>query len=77
MTRRRPLNPDRLKRAQKLLGLSNPQFAQVMGVQETTVARWRTGGPSNVQVPATAQRLLAAYLDGYRPPDWPDPYHKR
>ena len=63
------MEPDEVRRARKALGLTQAQLAAVMGyggrvrVAEIEGGR-RALGPA-------AERLLRAYLAGYRPPDWP------
>lgn len=63
-----------LRRAQEALGLSDAQLAPLLGLASAQQVRrfkenpaassWRPLRPWHV-------RLLAAYLSGYRPPDWP------
>jgi len=52
----------------KALGLSGEQMARVMGYG------WAAGiyhAEKRALVPAQAARLMQAYVDGYRPADWP------
>jgi transcriptional regulator with XRE-family HTH domain len=57
-----------IRAARGKLGLTQGQLAAVMGVRGPTISEWETGkrSPSD-----TSTRLLRAYLDGYRPIDWP------
>jgi len=61
---------DEIRQARKQLGLTQAQFARVMGfrsrpyVSDVEADRYTLSD--------TAQRLLTAYLSGYRPGDWPD-----
>lgn len=50
------------------LGLDQTQMAQVMGYgAKTRISEIENGAT----VPAQAARLMQAYVDGYRPRDWP------
>lgn len=67
------MTPEEISAAIDQLGLTQVQLAAVMGVRVATISEWlmspdkpRARSPS-----ATSQRLLRAYLDGYRPDDWP------
>lgn len=64
------LTPDAFKEARKQLGLNQAELAQVMGYgSNMRVSEIERG----VRQPgAAAERLLQAYLAGYRPTDWPD-----
>ena len=62
------MTPTEARAAIQSLGLLQKQLAGVMGVKRETVARWSSGA---ITPPPTAARLLQAYLDGYRPADWP------
>ena len=67
-------SPDEFKEAQRRLGLSDSEFAVMLGIENPQhVRRLKVAADKSshrdVQ-PATA-RLLKAYLDGYRPKDWP------
>lgn len=62
------MTPTELQQARQSLGLSQAQLGAAMGVRGQTVSEWER----EVRTPSdTAQRLLRAYIDGYRPPDWP------
>ena len=62
------MTPAEFKQARKLLGLTAAQLADLMGygaaprIYEIEVRD---------AVPPQAARLMAAYLQGYRPADWP------
>jgi DNA-binding transcriptional regulator YiaG len=62
------MTPAEFKQAMQSLDLTQVQLAAVMGVRGPTISEWKTGkrGLSD-----TSARLLRAYLDGYRPDDWP------
>jgi len=63
------MTPDEIRTACETLGLTQAQLAAVMGLRGASgVSEWVTGArkPGRQSV-----RLLRAYLDGYRPADWP------
>jgi DNA-binding transcriptional regulator YiaG len=63
------MTPAEIKQARQTLGLTARQLAPLIGykslasVYNIESAREKAGG--------AVIRLLQAYLDGYRPPDWP------
>ena len=63
------MTPAAFKQARQTLGLTQVQLAAVMGLHQTTVARIETG---RLPIPQPVRRMLTAYLDGYRPEDWPE-----
>jgi transcriptional regulator with XRE-family HTH domain len=63
------MTPISIREARKSLGLTQSQFADVIGYNDkTAVSAVETGtrNPSDAVI-----RLIRAYLDGYRPDDWP------
>ncbi|MEX6506814.1 helix-turn-helix domain-containing protein [Jiella sp. M17.18] len=68
-------SPEEFKEAQRRLGLSDAEFAFVLGIENPQhVRRLKIGAdkPSHRPVQPATARLLRAYLeDGYRPTDWP------
>lgn len=66
------MTPDEFAQARQKLGLRNADLARLLGVAEgratKTIYDWRHGV---YPLDAARVRLLRAYLDGYRPPDWP------
>lgn len=67
------MTPEQLKEARLKLGLSVIQLADMLGLSHQH-ARRLTVDPnkkSSRRLDDTAARLLQAYLDGYRPADWP------
>lgn len=69
------MTPDEFAAAQKSLGLSDAQFALVLGFENPQHVR-RLRAPADAShakrvMPATV-RLIQAYLAGYRPDDWPN-----
>jgi transcriptional regulator with XRE-family HTH domain len=63
------MTADEIHLARWRLGLTQAELAAVMGLRRPqTISDWECG----VKTPTgVAIRLLRAYLDGYRPPDWP------
>lgn len=63
------MTPDEFKAARKTLGLTAQQMGEMLGLSRSTVFRIAAG--EWTCTPGT-ERLLRAYLDGYRPNDWPE-----
>ncbi len=66
-----------LKHAKSLFGLTLSQLARMLGYEGKhgdRVVQHLLSGERTIR-PAQA-RLMQAYLDGYRPDDWPNDYHK-
>jgi transcriptional regulator with XRE-family HTH domain len=61
------------KDARRKLGLSVNQMACMLGVQPLQIRRMELspGKTTYRAVQGPTARLMAAYLDGYRPRDWP------
>jgi ribosome-binding protein aMBF1 (putative translation factor) len=59
--------------ARRKLGLSVSQLALMLGVHDVQVRRMATAPDkeSHRPVNGTTERLIKAYLEGYRPKDWP------
>ena len=68
----RTMTPDQLTKARLKLGLSRARMATLLGYEgaqaHMQVYRMERG---NRSIRAAQQRLIQAYLDGYRPADWP------
>ena len=66
------MTPDQLARARKRLGLTLKQAADMLGYQgaqaKSQVHHLETG---RREIRPAQQRLIEAYLSGYRPGDWP------
>lgn len=62
------MTPADFRQARKSLGLTQGQLAKLMGLAHRTVQKWEG---SERKIDPAAVRLLRAYLDGYRPEDWP------
>jgi transcriptional regulator with XRE-family HTH domain len=67
-----PMTPLQFKRARQALRLSVEQMAVMLGVEPLHIRRMETDPKvrSHRPVRPATERLLRAYLDGYRPPDW-------
>ena len=63
------MTPAEIRAARETLGLTQAQLARVMGMRgQVSISEWESGTRSPT---AAASRLLLAYMDGYRPKDWP------
>lgn len=67
------MTPTEIKAARQALGLSLREFAAMLDTDETTARRMEMDESKNsFRKPAPRMiRLFDAYLDGYRPADWP------
>jgi len=61
---------DDIKHARKQLGLTQAEFARMVGYSGKTYVCDIEAGRYAVAPPV--QRLVGIYLSGYRPDDWPD-----
>ena len=68
------MNHTEIKAARQALGLSLSQFAALLDTDPTTTRRLEMDPRhSTAREPAPRMvRLVRAYLDGYRPADWPE-----
>jgi transcriptional regulator with XRE-family HTH domain len=66
------MTPAELRAARKALGLSVVQMAAMLGVTPIQIRRMETaaGKASARPIMPTTERLMRAYLAGYRPADW-------
>lgn len=66
------MTPEAIREARHTLGLSAPDLAAMLGISGTrarqTVSEWEHG---KRRMDDGRARLLTAYLEGYRPADWP------
>ena len=66
------MTPKEFQKARQSLGLSAPDLARVLGISPAratqTFSDWFRGVKP---MDAARARLMRAYLDGYRPDDWP------
>lgn len=68
------MTPAQFREAQQKLGLSDAELALVLGLENAQhVRRLKAdeGKEHHRPVKGPTARLLRAYLDGYRPRDWP------
>lgn len=64
------MNGQQIKTYRKQLGLTQAQLAALMGYSNKTyVSQIETGVRDMSE---QGQRLLKAYISGYRPEDWPE-----
>lgn len=63
------MTPDQIKQARQSLGLTQTQIAPLLGYGSQSRVTDIETGKRNAS--ASVIRLLTAYLDGYRPMDWP------
>ena len=61
---------EEIRNARKQLGLTQAEFAVVMGFSSRPYISDVEAG--RYELSPTALRLLQAYLSGYRPADWPE-----
>jgi DNA-binding transcriptional regulator YiaG len=59
---------DEFRDARLKLGLTQQALARLIGRTRRNVQQWESG---ERPVDGVAARLLTAYLEGYRPDDWP------
>lgn len=68
------MTPQEIKAARRTLGLTQAQFGALLDTDAQTVRRMEmdpTAATHRKPAPRMV-RLIAAYLDGYRPADWPE-----
>lgn len=67
------MTPTELKEARHTLGLSVADLARLLDTDAQSIRRMEQGeSASTFRRPAPRMiRLIRAYLDGYRPTDWP------
>jgi DNA-binding transcriptional regulator YiaG len=62
------MTPAEVTAAREALGLSRAQLAPLVGRKVRNVQQWERGDRT---IDPAAVRLLRAYMEGYRPQDWP------
>lgn len=68
------MEPNEMREARETLGLTLEQMATMLGYQGRQVRQMQydlESGRRDIRDPQ--RRLVEAYLQGYRPPDWPAP----
>ena len=65
--------PINISDARAALGLSVAQLSALLDTDAQSVRRWslQPGSSTARDPPPRVERLIAAYLAGYRPEDWP------
>lgn len=63
------MTPAELREARKTLGLDRSELAALVGYSNPNRITEIESGARNPG--AAVERLIKAYLDGYRPADWP------
>ena len=67
------MSPEEIRAARHTLGLKLREMAQLLDTDLQTVQRMEMSHDRSTHRSAAPRmvRLIRAYLDGYRPPDWP------
>lgn len=67
------MTPVDIKSARQALGLSQAELAAMLDTDASTVRRMEMSPDHKSHRPPAPRmvRLIAAYIAGYRPPDWP------
>lgn len=65
------MTPAEIKEARQSLGLTGGQLAPLLGYSARRAEQAMSEIESGKTMNDAARRLLQAYLDGYRPADWP------
>lgn len=69
------MTPAEIRSARLHLGLTGAQMAKMLDIPNPRTYRFYEApqeAATHRPLPARAARLIRAYLDGYRPSDWPD-----
>ncbi|AIT13257.1 transcriptional regulator [Ruegeria phage DSS3-P1] len=68
------MNHEALRKARETLGLTPEEMARLTEVDVSSVYKWeRDPGKTTARpAPVRVARLMGAYLDGWRPGDWPE-----
>lgn len=68
------MSPSEVKNARRYLGISISQFAKMLDTDASTIRKMELSeGSSQYRRPAPRMvRLIMAYMEGYRPFDWPE-----
>ena len=64
------MTPEEFRAARARLGLTQFAMARLLGFSHLSRISEMENGKTNIS--ASVERLLRAYLDGYRPGDWPE-----
>jgi len=63
------MTPEQIREARKHLGLNQSQFAKLLGYSSNVRISELERGVFEIN--GAAARLISAYIEGYRPNDWP------
>jgi len=68
------MTPSQIKEARLSLGLTQAKLSRLLDTDPTTIRKMEmSDDKSSFRKPAPRMvRLIEAYLNGYRPDDWPD-----
>lgn len=68
------MTPQEFKDARNRLGLSMQQAADILRVSKQTLAKWEAPPTAASSAPASPLACAAMrwFLDGFRPPEWPE-----
>jgi DNA-binding transcriptional regulator YiaG len=68
------MTPSSVKASRRFLKLSVSQFASMLDTDASTIRKMELSeGSSQYRRPAPRMiRLIVAYINGYRPQDWPE-----
>ena len=64
------IDPRTVRECREELGLSQKEFSRLLGYSHYNRISAIENGKESIS--KAAVRLLNAYMDGYRPPDWPN-----
>ena len=71
------MTPAEIREARRKLGLTQQQFADMLETDAREMRRYTNPDEARHRpLSLPRQRLLRAYLDGYRPKDWPEKTRK-
>lgn len=71
------MTPGEIASARQALNVSIGELAKMLDSDAQSVRRWLMNETASTRrdMPPRAERLLRAYLAGYRPDDWPEKHH--
>ncbi len=73
------MTPLQFREARAQLGLTIAEMARMLGLSEIHIYRLQVPPEASTYraISETTERLLQAYLEGYRPADWPGAKRRR
>lgn len=66
------MSPETFRTLRDKLGLTQPEWADWLGVSRPTIARAELGKAGDPITNTTMTRLAEAYASGWRPAGWPE-----